>query len=472
TRDLVLDVEDRAAQLAIARAALELLQEGATQEEINEYQARIAQAEATLAERQADINRAQADVARAQGDLLSRQGSVTGSDIEAARAELQEAIAALEDVRDGEDEAVIAQARARVEQFRVNLQAEKDRLAALKVQAEEDVNLRANELRNVQADYSRIYWDVREIERDLNSVEQQTWQELKDREEAALREVQNAESRLEQARIDLEAARLAEINGIQEAEARLEEAQADLEDLLTPPKASNVAAAEARVARARADLDKLQGAQRAGDIASASAGVSVAAAGIDTAEAQVEQAEARLAEAQASLEELTRAPRDPDVRDRQARVQQAEVALRQAELALDKAALETPISGTVVEVDLEEGERIDTSTVAVRVADFSEWEIETTDLTELGIVRVRIGDPVDITFDAIPDLTLPGVVSEIQDIGADRQGDIVYRVTIKPLEWDDRLRWRMTATVSIEPTRAEAAPASEEAAPSGTEVTE
>ncbi|NJK78498.1 MAG: biotin/lipoyl-binding protein [Chloroflexaceae bacterium] len=248
TRDLVLDVEDRAAQLAIARAALELLQEGATQEEINEYQARIAQAEATLAERQADINRAQADVARAQGDLLSRQGSVTGSDIEAARAELQEAIAALEDVRDGEDEAVIAQARARVEQFRVNLQAEKDRLAALKVQAEEDVNLRANELRNVQADYSRIYWDVREIERDLNSVEQQTWQELKDREEAALREVQNAESRLEQARIDLEAARLAEINGIQEAEARLEEAQADLEDLLTPPKASNVAAAEARVA--------------------------------------------------------------------------------------------------------------------------------------------------------------------------------------------------------------------------------
>jgi HlyD family secretion protein len=36
-------------------------------------------------------------------------------------------------------------------------------------------------------------------------------------------------------------------------------------------------------------------------------------------------------------------------------------------------------------------------------------------------------------------------------LGKNYQGDIVYKVTITPDQWDERLRWKMTATVSIEP---------------------
>ena len=54
-----------------------------------------------------------------------------------------------------------------------------------------------------------------------------------------------------------------------------------------------------------------------------------------------------------------------------------------------------------------------------------------------------------MTFDAIPGLELSGHVSQIKPYGDTRQGDIVYTVTITPDQQDERLRWNMTAKVSI-----------------------
>ncbi|MGB9632673.1 MAG: efflux RND transporter periplasmic adaptor subunit, partial [Chloroflexaceae bacterium] len=81
--------------------------------------------------------------------------------------------------------------------------------------------------------------------------------------------------------------------------------------------------------------------------------------------------------------------------------------------------------------------------------DMSNWKIETEDLTELSIVRIREGDPVTITFDALPGFELPGKVAQIKPMGENRQGDVVYTVVVIPDRWDERLRWNMTATVRI-----------------------
>jgi HlyD family secretion protein len=87
----------------------------------------------------------------------------------------------------------------------------------------------------------------------------------------------------------------------------------------------------------------------------------------------------------------------------------------------------------------------------VRLADTSVWEIETTDLSDLSVARVREGDPVAITFDGIPGLNLAGRVIRIQGFGESKQGDIVYKVTITPDRQDPRFRWNMTASVTITP---------------------
>jgi HlyD family secretion protein len=62
---------------------------------------------------------------------------------------------------------------------------------------------------------------------------------------------------------------------------------------------------------------------------------------------------------------------------------------------------------------------------------------------------VRLGDQVTLSFDALPDLTLSGRVTDIKGLGASFQGDVIYTVVIAPESWDERLRWNMTATVTI-----------------------
>ena len=88
-------------------------------------------------------------------------------------------------------------------------------------------------------------------------------------------------------------------------------------------------------------------------------------------------------------------------------------------------------------------------TLAIRLADLSHWQIVTKDLTELSVARVQVGNPVDIRFDALPDLDLHGQVVHIDDFGTNRQGDIVYAVSITPNKMDPRMRWHMTAEVFI-----------------------
>ena len=55
-----------------------------------------------------------------------------------------------------------------------------------------------------------------------------------------------------------------------------------------------------------------------------------------------------------------------------------------------------------------------------------------------------------VTFDALPDLELTGRVSAVEPYGESRQGDIVYTVVVMLDRQDPRLRWNMTAKVSIE----------------------
>ena len=78
-------------------------------------------------------------------------------------------------------------------------------------------------------------------------------------------------------------------------------------------------------------------------------------------------------------------------------------------------------------------------------------QIETDDLTELDVVRVRDGAPATVTFDALPGLSLTGKLLRVKPLGENKQGDMTYTVVIQPDRLDGRLRWNMTAAVAIEP---------------------
>jgi len=105
--------------------------------------------------------------------------------------------------------------------------------------------------------------------------------------------------------------------------------------------------------------------------------------------------------------------------------------------------------GTLAFLDVKTGEQLGPGAIAAQLADFSEWQIETDDLTELSIVYLQIGDQVDITFDALPEVEMLGKVTRIRPIGENKQGDITYTVIVTPDKQDGRLRWNMTSTTVI-----------------------
>jgi HlyD family secretion protein len=166
---------------------------------------------------------------------------------------------------------------------------------------------------------------------------------------------------------------------------------------------------------------------------------------IDAAAADVRHANAQLALLQAGARQETIDAATADVVAAQARLHQAREALAQTEIRAPFAGVVTAIVPTVHEF-------VSAGSPIVRLADTSAWVIETTDLSDLSVARVREGDPVTITFDGIPGLQVAGEVISIQGYGESKQGDIVYKVTIRPGRQDPRFRWNMTASIVIEPS--------------------
>ncbi len=120
-----------------------------------------------------------------------------------------------------------------------------------------------------------------------------------------------------------------------------------------------------------------------------------------------------------------------------------------ARAALANAELRSPFAGKVTSLDLKVGQSVTAGKPVVTVADFSGWVVKTTDLTESDVVNIRAEQPVTVTFDAVPGVTLNGTVTSIAEDYAEKQGDIVYEVTILLSKAQPAMRWGMTAQVNF-----------------------
>jgi len=220
--------------------------------------------------------------------------------------------------------------------------------------------------------------------------------------------------------------------------AQLEQATLDYEAALASyqlavrgPTQADIETARAQLAKAKANLATLlQGAS----------------------DADLAAAEAEIHRAQAQLELVKAGARPETITAAEADVAAAEAALAQAQAALADTELHAPFDGIVAALDTKVGEQVAPGAPVLQLADFSGWQIETDDLTELSVVGIDSGDPVTITVDAILDLELPGQVVRIKPIGEDKRGDITYTVIVQPNQADERLRWNMTTAVFIEPS--------------------
>ncbi len=167
-------------------------------------------------------------------------------------------------------------------------------------------------------------------------------------------------------------------------------------------------------------------------------------------DADVAIAQAEVEQAERVWEDRKDGPDPDELAMAKARVANAEAQLAAAEAALSDLELEAPIAGTVANVLGKAGETAAPGGLAAVIADFSSWIIETENLTEIELPDVAIGQPVKITFDALADVELAGVVTAIRPLFEIRSGDVTYTVTIGLESTDPRLQWGMTAVVTFQ----------------------
>jgi RND family efflux transporter MFP subunit len=167
-------------------------------------------------------------------------------------------------------------------------------------------------------------------------------------------------------------------------------------------------------------------------------------------EAQLLAADLAVMEAEQRLEEVERYHTDEDAIDlANAALDLAKGQQRAAKQALEETKLKAPFTGTVVRIDLKEGAYTAPAEVAMVLADFSFWYLETNDLNENEVVKISEGDQVEISFDALPGESFTGEVELISEYFLERFGNITYLVRIRFNESDERLRWGMTAEVKF-----------------------
>lgn len=162
---------------------------------------------------------------------------------------------------------------------------------------------------------------------------------------------------------------------------------------------------------------------------------------ISEREAAVLVAEANLADTTREYERLKEGP-DPD------EVLELEARINASESVINQKYLIAPFDGTIIELYAQTGESISPGVPVILLADLETLVVQTTDLSEVDIARVQIGDTAKVTFDSLENTVIPGKVSEIALKNAAGSG-VYYTVTITLDETPKELRWGMSAFVEI-----------------------
>jgi len=263
----------------------------------------------------------------------------------------------------------------------------------------------------------------------------QAWQRL------LAAQVDRAEAQRAWERLDLDALD----RDIEDDQARLEDRREDLKEAqqeldkykgLAKDNASR-ANAEDRLEQAREDLNE------------AARRLDTTRARRDSVRAALDAALAQEAEAR-RLFETSQAGPDKDLAAlAAARLANAEAQHAAAQAALDRFDLKAPFDGVVVDLQAEPLQSVGPETWVVLLADTSTWTIDTTDLTELEVVKISHGDTVALKADALPDEVVAGTVTEIGRAPKLQGGDVLYTVSISPVQANARWRWGMTFEVTF-----------------------
>ena len=453
--DLEHAVAQARAALATAQAQLAAARAGATPEEIaaaegavvaaqggvSAAKAAVAQAEISPDIADANVKQAQDAVAAAKAALAQAQGTLDAAQagLAQARGTLKAAEAGLAQAQGTQEAAKADLARAQAELARLQAGARPEEIAA----AEAALRQAQAGLEGAKQAYDVIAWKPGAESTQVGIAYRQALATAEQAQaQVDLLKAGATEEEIAAAKASVSAAQ-AQVSmaqaGVDAAQARVSTAQAGVD------------AAQAQVAIAEAGVDAAEAAlaQAQDAVVAAQGQARLAQAGVIAAQAQVEVAGGQLAQTEAERDRVKAGATAEEIAVLEAQVAQAEAALAQAESALAKATLVAPFAGTVGVIQLREGEVISPGAAVLILGDLSTLRVETTDLDEIDVARVEVGQQATVTFDALPERLFNGHVTRVSPMAEPGAGGVHYTTVVELDEIDPAVRWGMTAFVDI-----------------------
>jgi HlyD family secretion protein len=125
----------------------------------------------------------------------------------------------------------------------------------------------------------------------------------------------------------------------------------------------------------------------------------------------------------------------------------AEDALSDAKENLENCSIYAPFDGIISDVKVKKGDTVSTATILATIV--AKQKIAEITLNEIDAAKVKADQKVTLTFDALPDLTLTGKVTEIDTVGTVSQGVTSYGVKIALDTDDERIKPGMSVNAEI-----------------------
>ncbi|MCK9445364.1 efflux RND transporter periplasmic adaptor subunit [bacterium] len=129
-----------------------------------------------------------------------------------------------------------------------------------------------------------------------------------------------------------------------------------------------------------------------------------------------------------SLADVKEGATDLEIRTQKLTIEEKEQALVTAQETLAKYTITAPFSGIVSSVDVDNSDTVKSGTVMGSI--ITNDMIATITLNEVDIAKVKVGQKVDITFDALDDVVIEGEVATVDATGTVSQGVVSYDVDI------------------------------------------
>jgi HlyD family secretion protein len=246
-------------------------------------------------------------------------------------------------------------------------------------------------------------------------------------------------------------------------QGQLANLQAKLEELQNGSRPEEIARARADADQAKADLenarvslDRTKQLVREGVLAKQS---------LDDAQAKYDGDVAKVASLQHTLDLAVLGPRKEEIAQVKGQIEQARGGLEYAQTQLDNTIIKAPVSGTILDRNVEKGEFVTNGFVGdkgakgylVTMANLNDLQVEL-DISQNDFPKLGPRQKGIITTDAYPDRKYQGAIEQVSP-EADRAKATV-QVKVRVLNPDDYLRPDMNATVSFY-NDAKAGPASE-----------